>query len=355
MQESEIALVKRMQDGDETAFDDLYHIYYDRATAIAYRYTNDHADAQDVVQDTFLQVHKSIHTLQNPQHFYSWLCRIIHSKCVNLFYRNRNENAVDPSKLETVRSYEEKRRYMLPKEENNYVSEQEVLQKILLKMDDKYREVIVLAYFRQMKLEEIAKELELPLGTVKTRCRRAKEELKVRIAKFEQVEHRRISFNADALFPGLAIFSFAKIFSMAKQKVHNFMLGQTVNVVCIVSLSVLAVSGTVMAVQDYERTKQEESMQEETKSNPLNGQAQESIGSFRPFGSYMYDDISITSSREAYYVCLNWGMTLEDMQKRSKQEKEKIKVIYEALKQGGGGGEWRGKEKGWENNFLSLE
>ena len=35
MQESEIALVKRMQDGDETAFDDLYHIYYDRATAIA--------------------------------------------------------------------------------------------------------------------------------------------------------------------------------------------------------------------------------------------------------------------------------------------------------------------------------
>lgn len=355
MQASEIELVKRIQAGDEQAFDELYHTYYARALAIAYRYTSDHADAQDVVQDTFLQVHKSIHTLQNPQHFYSWLNRIIHSKCVNLFYRNRNENAVDPSKLETVKMYEEKRRYMLPKEENNYVSEQEVLKSILAEMDDKYREVIVLAYFRQMKLEEIANALKLPLGTVKTRCRRAKEELKVRIAKFEQVEHRRISFNVDGLFPGLAVFSFAKVFTMVKHKTQQFMMGQAVNVVCVASLSVLAVSGSVKLIQDYERNQQEETVQEEIKNSPLGGQVQESMDHIRPFGNYTYDEITVTSSREAYYVCLNWSMSFEDMKQRSEKEIEEIRVIYEALKQADDQFYWMLKEKGWENNFLSLE
>ena len=99
MQASEIELVKRLQSGDESAFDELYHTYYARAIAIANRLTNNQADAQDVVQEAFLQVHKSIQSLQDPQFFYSWLNRIIHSKCVNLFYRNRNENAVDPAKI----------------------------------------------------------------------------------------------------------------------------------------------------------------------------------------------------------------------------------------------------------------
>ena len=189
MEAHEIELVKRLQAGDQQAFDELYQQYYQRAVALAYRFTKDYADAEDIVQESFIQVHKSINTLQEPAYFYSWLNRIIHNKCVNLFYRNRNENAVDPAKMEAVKTYEEKRRYMLPHRESDYISEQEVLQRILSQMDDKYREVVELAYLQQMKLEEIAKLLDLPLGTIKTRCRRAKSELKRLIAEFEQTEN----------------------------------------------------------------------------------------------------------------------------------------------------------------------
>ena len=122
MEPHEIEVVKRVQRNEEAAFDELYHLYYSRALSLAYRFTKDTADAEDVVQESFIQVHKSIHTLQEPAYFYSWLNRIIHNKCVNMFYRNRNENAVDPAKMESVKTYEEKRRYMLPHLESDYMS-----------------------------------------------------------------------------------------------------------------------------------------------------------------------------------------------------------------------------------------
>ena len=294
----EIELVKRVQAGDERAFDELYRAYYGRAISLAYRLTKDRSDAQDVVQDSFIQVHKSIQSLKDPQYFYSWLNRIIHSKCVNLFYRNRNENAIDPSKMESVREYEEKRRYMLPQAENDFISEQEVLKQILSQMDDKYREVLELAYFKQLKLNEIAAYLNLPLGTVKTRCRRAKEDLKGRIELFEQAEQRRISFRVDALFPTLTAVSLANFSVALKQKVSDFFMGQAVNVACVTSLTVLAISGGAMAISDYQEAQEQAAQYQELATKPMENEEiphPQAEGLRKSFGSYTYEDIQCIS------------------------------------------------------------
>lgn len=356
MNAEEIELVKRVQAGDAQAFDELYQTYYPRAVALAYRFTNDHADAEDVVQETFLQVHKSIHALQEPSHFYSWLNRIIHSKCVNMFYRNRNENAVDPAKMEAVKTYEEKRRYMLPQKESAYIGEQEVLQSILSQMKDIYREVLELAYFEQMKLEEIAEFLDLPLGTVKTRCRRAKEELKKLIDQFEQAEGRRISFDVNGLLPGIAVFSFARFAHICKQRVSNFFIGPAVNAAVITSLSVLAVSGTVMAVQDWTQNQNAPYQNETDNTNQeqqTSSKADQKLSS-KAFGNYSYHDIDITTSREAYYVCINWASTLAEMQDKDQAERESIRIIYEAIKNADDQYYQMLKDRGWEADFLSA-
>ncbi len=356
MQANEIELVKRVQAKDEYAFDELYHTYYDRAMAIAYRLTNDRADAQDIVQESFLQVHKSIDTLQDPQYFYSWLRRIIHSKCVNMFYRNRNVKAIDPAKIQSNQTYEEKRKYMLPQEKAAYASEQEVLQEILSQMDDKYREVLELAYFEQLKLHEIARYLDLPLGTVKTRCRRAKEELKSRITSYEQQEHRRISFNVDTLFPGLATFSLMHMSMSWKQKVNHIMMGQSANIACVTIFTALAVSGGVMAVYDYEEAKKQ---QEQVQEFDLNGsltQIEDELpsASTKPFGNYRYNETWIQTSREAYYVCINWASDLSQMKNKSDDEINDMRLIYEALRNADDQYYIMLQEKGWESDFLSL-
>lgn len=324
MQASEIELVKRLQSGDESAFEELYHTYYARAIAIANRLTHNQSDAQDVVQEAFLQVHQSIHALQEPAYFYSWLHRIIYSKAVNLFYRNRNENAVDPSKMEAVKVYEEKRRYMLPQAESDYNSEQAVLKQLIGQMDEKYQEVLYLAYFKQMKLQEIAEFLDLPLGTVKTRCRRAKQELKSRILTFEKNEKRHITFEANALLPGVALFSWVELRKTFRHKLSDFFMGQAVNVVCVISFTALAISGGVMARQDWQSAKQAE----------MNDQTQRLIETAESapttnFGHYRFGEKEITNSREAYYVLIN---AAAQTVKPTNAEQDQITLIYQALK-----------------------
>lgn len=357
MQANEIELVKRIQAGDESAFDELYHAYYARALAIANRLTNNQADAQDVVQETFLQVHKSIHSLQDPQYFYSWFHRIIHSKCVNLFYRNRNENAVDPAKIESKQTYEEKRRYMLPQKENAYTSEQEVLMSILGQMDEKYQEVLELAYFQQLKLQEIATLLDLPLGTVKTRCRRAKEELKARILMFEKSEQRHITFDVDALLPAVTVFSWAQLSEAFKHKFSDFVMGQAVNIACVASFTVLAISGGAMAIYDHNQAKEQTASIQENPINTLSDSSfiqHEQASSSQPFGRHPYEDKIVTTSKEAYYLCLSWGSDTKDMQTKDEAEIARIKEIYEALRETNDQFYQMLKERGWEEDFLSL-
>lgn len=353
MEAHEIEVVKRVQAKEAGAFDELYELYYPRAISLAYRFTKDHADAEDVVQESFIQVHKSIHTLQEPAYFYSWLNRIIHNKCVNLFYRNRNENAVDPAKIESVKVYEEKRRYMLPHQESAYNSEQEVLRRIISQMDAKYREVVELAYLQQMKLEEIADFLDMPLGTVKTRCRRAKSELKRLVAEFEKRENRKLSFEADALLPTITIFSFTNCKLFMKQQISNFFTGPAVNVAVATSLTTLAVSGTAMAIQDYNNAK-EANQQEETAVLPKPPADDKQKLVSKTFGNYAYEDIIVTNSREAYFVLINFAITKEEMLSKNKEELDKIYIIYKALQKADDQYYQMLTQRGWTAVFDSI-
>lgn len=359
----EIELVNRAKTGDEEAFAALYECYYARAYALAYRQTKDHSDAQDVVQEAFLQVHKSIHNLREPKGFYCWLMQIIHSKCINLFYKNRNRNTVEPNHIERYFPYEEKRMYMLPEEQSTYESEQDILFNIIQEMDEKYSTIIELIYFQQMKLDEIAEYLQIPIGTVKTRSRRAKQELRIKIEAFEKQEHRKLDFHVDTIFPTITFFSFTGLWRTIKQECANFLAGGTVNVACVVSVTVLSVSGTAMAVHDYQSSqhsfsKETQPSQEIIKNGNTASQTtekpQEQNLEKKAFGPYQVEEKKITSTKEAYYLCINWALTKEEMEMKTQEEIDAIQPIYEELKQQNDEFYKLLQKRGWETQFKEI-
>lgn len=358
----EIELIKQAQNGNEEAFTALYERYYARAFAIAYRQTKDHSDAQDVVQDAFIQVHKSIHTLRDPKVFYRWLMQIVHSKCIDLFYKNRNRDSVDPSTMERYYPYEEKRMYMLPEEQSTYEGEQNVLYNIIQEMDEKYSTIIELIYFRQLKLEEIAEYLQIPVGTVKTRSRRAKQELRLRIEAFEKQEGRKLHFQVDALFPSVTFLSFTGLWKSWKRECTSFLSGGAVNVACVVSVTVLSISGGAMAIGDYQAAHQTTPIQmqpaKEVMKNDINAKEaielpKEQVLEQKAFGPYHVEEREITSTKDAYYLCINWALTKEDMMTKTYADVQEILPIYEELKQQNDAYYKLLQKRGWEEQFLN--
>lgn len=135
-----------------------YNQYY----RLAYRYAHNEADAFDIVQNGAYKAIRSSHTLKEPQYAQTWVYRIMLNECFQYLKR--------PS----AASYEELQdRYGLEGEaaEDQYADID--LQKALETLGEKDRSVVILKYFEDMKLSEIADILEENVNTVKSRLYRS--------------------------------------------------------------------------------------------------------------------------------------------------------------------------------------
>ena len=81
MEENDVQLIHRILSGDEAAFTALVRKYQKSVHALAWRKIGDFHIAEEITQDTFLQVHKKLATLQNPNQFAGWLYVITNRLC----------------------------------------------------------------------------------------------------------------------------------------------------------------------------------------------------------------------------------------------------------------------------------
>ena len=91
MVENDVQLIYRTLAGDETAFTALVRKYQKGVHALAWRKVGDFHVAEEITQDTFLQVHKKLTTLQNPNQFAGWLYVITNRMCIRWFKNKRNK------------------------------------------------------------------------------------------------------------------------------------------------------------------------------------------------------------------------------------------------------------------------
>jgi RNA polymerase sigma-70 factor, ECF subfamily len=156
-------LIKKAIAGDSYAFEQLLIRHSDRLYRTAYLYVKNREDALDVVQETAYKAFSSITQLKNEKFFITWITKIlIHS-------------AYDVNKNRTKEIASEKELVSLFSDQNEQKLD---LIEAIEKLPLTYKESIILFYYYDMSLQEIALILETPINTVKTHLNRGKKQLR---------------------------------------------------------------------------------------------------------------------------------------------------------------------------------
>ncbi len=160
IQPTDRQLVDDANAGDEAAFAALYHRHKDWALRLAYRFTGQHADAADVVQETFIYLARKFPGFKLTANLTTFLYPVIKNLSLQMLRRRRPQNSAP---LEAVES-------PMPQPAP---SESDTLPAVLSRLPEVQREVVLLRFVDGFTLEEIATVLMIPLGTVKSRLHHA--------------------------------------------------------------------------------------------------------------------------------------------------------------------------------------
>lgn len=178
--EREQALVKRAQHGDRAAFGDLVKLHQDGIYGLALRFTGNPDQARDLAQEAFIQIFRSLHAFRGQSKFKTWAYVIVRNLCYAHSKSEGRELAILDGSDERG-SWRDSLEMpdgdpaiaLLTKDTHQGVQE------AMMELSPKYRLVISLHHFQELRYEEMAEILSLPLGTVKTHLFRAKAALKV--------------------------------------------------------------------------------------------------------------------------------------------------------------------------------
>ncbi|MCS6776399.1 MAG: sigma-70 family RNA polymerase sigma factor [Chthonomonadaceae bacterium] len=170
------ALIARFLEGDVAAFDPLFLKYQDYVYNIIYGVIGNAEEARDLTQEVFVQAYRSLHQFRRGARFATWLYRIALNRALDAARgakRWRFLPLLDPSRSAGSGVAE-----VSPDQAVVQHSEREVVQQALQRCPLAHRDVLVLRYYQQLSLEEIADVLGCSLGAVKVRLHRARRAFK---------------------------------------------------------------------------------------------------------------------------------------------------------------------------------
>ncbi|MGI9952625.1 sigma-70 family RNA polymerase sigma factor [Moorellaceae bacterium AZ2] len=152
----------------------LYEAYFDRIYRCALFITHDPAAAEEVVQETFAIAFEKYNQLRDPAKTGAWLVAI----AINVIRANRNQN----KKLVLLTPEDMAQLQICSIMENleNTLEQREIVEALkaaIRKLPAEFRDILILKYYAELEVEEIASVLEIPAGTVKSRLNRAREKL----------------------------------------------------------------------------------------------------------------------------------------------------------------------------------
>lgn len=182
--DDEYVLIGLCQDGDRQAFEVLFNLYRDDVFRFSYLVVRDASLAQDVVQEAFLKVFRSIGKFQFRSSFKSWLYRVAVNEAITLLRRRKVKEELDPSPdMQRTQPATSAARDWQPEEAVLESEERAALRWAIGQLDPVHRSVVVLKYFHEFSDTEIATVIGCPAGTVKSRLHRARELLRNAMAR----------------------------------------------------------------------------------------------------------------------------------------------------------------------------
>jgi len=173
------SLVSRCLGGDEAAWEELVRQHTRQVYGLCFRFTNSGQEAQDLTQEVFLRVFKTLKTFRSAEgSFGTWLARVTRNLLIDHYRRTRQERITDSIEeqlpmLEEVGSVAAAR----PDQAVAGKEASAILQATLQKLSPDLREAVILRDLQEMEYREIAEVLSIPEGTVKSRINRGRAEL----------------------------------------------------------------------------------------------------------------------------------------------------------------------------------
>jgi len=186
-------LVEAALTGDEKAFAKLMSRYKDAIYFMLLKMVNNKNDAEDLTIEAFGKAFKNLHQYSPSYAFSTWLFKIATNNCIDFLRKRRGvyisiENNLENGDNDTpikLRSNDPN-----PEEKLIRIQKAILMRKIVHNLKPRYRTLVELRYFREFSYDEIAKELNLPLGTVKAQLFRARDMLFKMIESTEIDEHQ---------------------------------------------------------------------------------------------------------------------------------------------------------------------
>ena len=180
-------IIERCLNGDQVAWEAIVRLYWRKVFNVAYKFVGRHDMAEDLTQDVFLKLYKSLDTFDRRANFQTWLISVSRNLCIDHYRSVRKEretidrdvNAGDlaPATAEPgpVAALEQRDRV-------------ELLRKAMAELPPTLREAVVKRDIQELSYQEIADQLNLPEGTVKSRINRGRTELARQVQRIRATE-----------------------------------------------------------------------------------------------------------------------------------------------------------------------
>lgn len=172
-------LVKRAKDGDQDAFSSLMTKYRDSIFYMVLKMVNSRNDAEDLAMESFAKAFNNLSRYDTKYAFSTWLFKIATNNCIDYIRKKKlSTHSIDePIKTEKGEIHSVNIKTEHPNPEQKVIKGERVVsvRAAVKRLKPKYRTLIELRYYEELSYDEIAEEMNLPLGTVKAQLYRAKD------------------------------------------------------------------------------------------------------------------------------------------------------------------------------------
>ncbi|MTI68211.1 MAG: sigma-70 family RNA polymerase sigma factor [Firmicutes bacterium] len=177
-------LVKEIQRGNSKVFSQLVDNYKNRIYAMAYKFTKDYQETQDLSQEIFIKIYNQIDKFKFKSKVSTWIYRVATNTCLD-WKKKKRPNVIEWENMTTGENeaFNDNIQRDLPLEKLLKEEYQDRIHNIISNMKDMYKTVIIMYHFNEMSYSEIANVLDVPRKTVETRLYRARRNLKDELKK----------------------------------------------------------------------------------------------------------------------------------------------------------------------------
>ncbi len=186
LQPTDRELIGRCLNHEEAAWELIIQRYKRKVFGLAYKFTGRFEEAEDLTQDVFFKVYKALDSYKREQDFSWWLVSISRNACIDYYRSVKRERKVLSGELTDLKNF--KFQGLSPQGNLEAAERSKALRQSLNELPDDLRTVLVLRDLKGLSYREIADQLNLAEGTVKSRIHRGRAELAAKIKGVAAVE-----------------------------------------------------------------------------------------------------------------------------------------------------------------------